>query len=93
LADGLDRGLAGMQDVEWPYDGPDTWIRRAVLLGVPAVTTVAALFAFWPARRGVAALRLAGLVALLILYGTPVTENDPGAPALRGIVLLLLIGA
>ena len=27
LADGLDRGLAGMQDVEWPYDGPDTWIR------------------------------------------------------------------
>ena len=93
LADGLDRGLAGMQDVEWPYDGPDTWIRRAVLLGVPAVITVAALFAFWPARRGVAALRLAGLVALLILYGTPVTENDPGAPALRGIVLLLLIGA
>ncbi len=93
LADGLDRGLAGMQDVEWPYDGPDTWIRRAVLLGVPAVITVAALLAFWPARRGVAALRLAGLVALLILYGTPVTENDPGAPALRGIVLLLLIGA
>ena len=93
LADGLDRGLAGMQDVEWPYDGPDTWIRRAVLLGVPAVITVAALFAFWPARRGVAALRLAGLVALLILYGTPVTEHDPGAPALRGIVLLLLIGA
>ena len=93
LADGLDRGLAGMQDVEWPYDGPDTWIRRAVLLGVPAVITVAALLAFWPARRGVAALRLAGLVALLILYGTPVTENDPGAPALRGIVLLLLIAA
>lgn len=93
LADGLDRGLAGMQDVEWPYDGPDTWIRRAVLLGVPAVITVAALFAFWPARRGVAVLRLAGLVALLILYGIPVTEHDPGAPALRGIVLLLLIGA
>lgn len=93
LADGLDRGLAGMQDVEWPYDGPDTWIRRAVLLGVPAVITMAALFAFWPARRGVAALRLAGLVALLILYGTSVTENDPGAAALRGVVLLLLIGA
>ena len=93
LADGLDRGLAGMQDVEWPYDGPDTWIRRAVLLGVPAVITVAAVLAFWPARRGVGALRLAGLVVLLILYGTPVTENDPGAPALRGLVLLLLIGA
>ena len=93
LADGLDRGLAGMQEVTWPYDGPDTWIRRSILLGVPALLTVAAMLAFWPARRGVAALRIAGLVTLLILYGTPVTENDPGAPALRGLVLLLLVGA
>ena len=54
LADGLDRGLAGMQDVEWPYDGPDTWIRRTVLLGVPAVLTMAAaarLLAGPPGRR------------------------------------------
>jgi protein-glutamine gamma-glutamyltransferase len=93
FADGLDRGLAGMQDVEWPYDGPDTWIRRSILLGVPALLTVAALLAFWPARRGLGALRMGGLVTLLILYGTPVTENDPGTPALRGLVLLLLVGA
>jgi transglutaminase-like putative cysteine protease len=90
LTDGLDRGLAGMQDVEWPYDGPDTWIRLSVLLGVPALVTVAAALSFWPARRP-AALRMAGLVTLLILYGTPVTEHDPGRPALRGLVLLLLI--
>ena len=93
FADGLDRGLAGMQEVDWPYDGPDTWIRRSILLGVPALLTVAAMLAFWPARRGVAALRIGGLLTLLILYGTPVTENDPGAPALRGLVLLLLVGA
>ena len=93
FADGLDRGLAGMQEVTWPYDGPDTWIRRSILLGVPALVTVAAMLAFWPARRGAAALRIAGLLTLLILYGTPVTENDPGAPALRGLVLLLLVGA
>jgi protein-glutamine gamma-glutamyltransferase len=93
LWDGLDRGLAGMQEVEWPYDGPDTWIRRSILLGVPALLTLAALLAFWPARRGAGALRVAGLVTLLILYGTPVTENDPGAPALRGLALLLLVGA
>ena len=91
FADGLDRGLAGMQDVVWPYDGPDTWIRRTILLGVPALLTVAVALAFWPARRGVVGLRFAGLVTLLILYGTPVTENDPGAPALRGLALLLLI--
>ena len=93
LADGLDRGLAGMQEVEWPYDGPDIWIRRSILLGVPALLTLAAMLAFWPARRGASALRIGGLVTLLILYGTPVTENDPGAPALRGLVLLLLVGA
>ena len=91
LADGLDRGLAGLQGVEWPYDGPDVWIRRTVLIGAPALLAIAATLAFWPARRGVAALRFAGLVALLLLYGTAVAEHDPGAPALRGLALLLLI--
>jgi transglutaminase-like putative cysteine protease len=91
LTDGLDRGLAGVQGVDWPYDGPDAWIRRTILLGAPALLAIAATLAFWPARRGVAALRIAGLVALLLLYGTAVTEHDPGAPALRGLALLLLI--
>ena len=36
LTDGLDRGLAGVQGVEWPYDGPDEWIRLTILLGRPA---------------------------------------------------------
>ena len=93
LTDGLDRGLAGVQGVDWPYDGPDEWIRRTILLGAPALLAIAATLAFWPARRGAAALRIAGLVALLLLYGTAVTEQDPGAPALRGLVLLLLIAA
>ena len=91
LTDGLDRGLAGVQGVDWPYDGPDAWIRRTVLLGAPALLAIAAMLAFWPARRGAPAMRIAGLVALLLLYGMAVTEHDPGAPALRGLVLLLLI--
>ena len=81
-----------MQGVDWPYDGPDEWIRRTVLLGAPALLAIAATLAFWPARRGAAALRIAGLVALLLLYGTAVAEQDPGEPALRGLALLLLIG-
>jgi transglutaminase-like putative cysteine protease len=93
LTDGLDRGLAGVQGVDWPYDGPDLWIRRTILLGAPAMLAIAATLAFWPARRGAAALRIAALVALLLLYGTAVTEQDPGAPALRGLALLLLIAA
>lgn len=91
LTDGLDRGLAGVQGVDWPYDGPDEWIRRTILLGAPALLAIAATLAFWPARRGGPALRIAGLMVLLLFYGTTVTEHDPGAPAMRGLVLLLLI--
>jgi protein-glutamine gamma-glutamyltransferase len=91
LTDGLDRGLAGVQGVDWPYDGPDVWIRRTILLGAPALLAIAATLAFWPARRGAGMLRTLGLVALLLLYGTAVTEHDPGAAAMRGLALLLLI--
>jgi transglutaminase-like putative cysteine protease len=93
LFDGLDRGLAGVEGVEWPYSGPERWIRLTVLLGAPALLTIGATLAFWPARRWTAVLRVGGLVALLLLYGAAVAEHDPGAPALRGLVLLLLVGA
>jgi transglutaminase-like putative cysteine protease len=93
FADGLDRGLAGVEGVEWPYGGPEEWIRLSVLLGAPALLTIAALLTFWPARRGTAILRAGGLITLLLLYGTAVAEHEPGAPALRGLVLLILVGA
>jgi protein-glutamine gamma-glutamyltransferase len=93
FADGLDRGLAGVQGVDWPYDGPDEWVRRTIFLGAPALLAIGATLAFWPTRRGATFLRGAGLVALLLLYGTAVAEQDPGLPALRGLALLLLVGA
>ena len=91
LIDGLDRGLAGVQGVEWPYDGPDEWIRLTILLGAPFLLSIAATVAFWPARRAAPALQAAGLVVLLLLYGAAVTENDPGRPLLRGLGLLVLV--
>ncbi|HEX2232178.1 MAG TPA: transglutaminase domain-containing protein [Thermoleophilaceae bacterium] len=93
LIDGLDRGLSGIQAVGWPYDGPDPWVRLTTLLGPPLLLALAAAFAFWPARRGAGVLRAAGLVLLLVLYGTAVTEYDPGQPVLRGLVLLVLVAA
>ncbi|HEX2126492.1 MAG TPA: transglutaminaseTgpA domain-containing protein, partial [Thermoleophilaceae bacterium] len=93
LFDGLDRGLAGVESVEWPYDGPDEWIRLAILLGAPVLVAIAAAVTFWPARGGRPVLRFAGLVVLLLLYGTAVTEHDSGQPLLRGLGLLLLVAA
>ncbi len=93
LADGLTRGLEGVQTVDWPYAGPDEWIRLTILLGAPALMAAAAALAFFPVRSGGRVLRMGGLVLLLVLYGTAVTEHDPGAPLLRGFVLLALVGA
>jgi transglutaminase-like putative cysteine protease len=91
--DGIDRGLAGVEGVEWPYGGPEEWIRLTVLLGAPALLTIASLVTFWPARRAEPVLQIAGLITLLLLYGAAVAEHDPGQPLLRGLVLLVLVGA
>jgi len=93
LANELDRGLSGIRTVEWPYAGPDESVRLAILLGAPLLLTIAAALSFWPAGRGAGALRGAGLVVLLLLYGTAVTEHDPGEPLRRGFVLLILLAA
>jgi transglutaminase-like putative cysteine protease len=93
LTDGLDRGLGGVQGVNWPYDGRDWWIRTTILLGAPFLLAIAATLAFFPSRRGASLFRAAGLVVLLVLYGTAVTEHDSGQPLLRGFVLLVLVGA
>ena len=93
LADGLIRGLEGIQTIDWPYAGPDEWIRLTILLGAPALMAAAAALAFFPVRAGARVLRLGALVLLLVLYGTAVTEHDPGAPLLRGFALLVLVGA
>ena len=48
LGDGLDRGLEGIQTVDWPYAGPDEWIRLTILLGAPLLLVAAAALAFFP---------------------------------------------
>ncbi len=93
LGDGLHRGLEGVQSTDWPYQGPDEWVRLTILLGAPLLLAVSAVLAFFPVARGARFLRMGSLVLLLVLYGTAVTEHDPGAPLLRGLVLLGLVGA
>jgi protein-glutamine gamma-glutamyltransferase len=93
LVDGLDRGLAGIQSIEWPYSGEDEWVRRTILLGAPFMIAVAAALAFFPFRPAASALHAAGLGVLLAVYITAVSEYDPGEPLLRGLVLLVLVAA
>ena len=93
LAAGVDRGLAGMRTVSWPYGGEDEWVRLVIVLGAPAGLVAAAALAFWPVRRGAGVLRTLGLIVLLALYATAVTEHDPGEPLLRGLLLLMLVAA
>jgi transglutaminase-like putative cysteine protease len=89
----LDRGLSGIRTVTWPYAGPEHAVRLAILLGAGPLLALAGALSFWPARRGRAALRLGGLVSLLSLYATAVTDHDPGAPLARGLVLFALVAA
>ena len=93
LVNEIDRGMSGIRNVSWPYSGPDEAVRLTILLGAPLLLSLAAALAFWPVRRGAAVSRALALVALLVLYGLPVTEYDPGEPLLRGAVLLGLVAA
>ena len=93
LANELDRGLSGLRTVAWPYAGPDESVRLVIILGAPLLLALAAALAFWPRRGRGAILRAVALLALLVLYGLPVTEYDPGAPLLRGAALLALVAA
>jgi protein-glutamine gamma-glutamyltransferase len=92
LATLIDRSLLGVQTVDWPYDGPDAWVRTTILLGAPPLLTAAAACAFWPAPpEARAPLRATALVALIALYAIAVTTQDPGSPILLGLLLLALI--
>jgi protein-glutamine gamma-glutamyltransferase len=94
LADQLDHALLGIQGVDWPYDGPDEWIRVTILLGAPLLLTTAAALAFWPASPETRPpLRGAALVLLIAVYALAVTTNSPGSPSLFGALLLVLIAA
>lgn len=93
LADGIARGLTGVRTLEWPYDGPDAWVRLTVLLAIPVTLAAAAALTFWPARRGALPLRAGGLGVLLALYGVAVAQHDVGAPLVQGAMLLALLAA
>ena len=79
--------------IDWPYGGPDEWVRLTILLGAPLLLARRGRARLLPGAPRGPRLRMARSSLLLVLYGTAVTEHDPGAPLLRGLVLLVLVGA
>jgi hypothetical protein len=98
LADRISGGLNAAGSVtQWPYDGPNRWLRLTALLGASLSLTAAAGLAFWPRRRGrgdgAVGLGVVPLVLLVSLYGVAVAARPFDADGLRGLGLLAGIAA
>ena len=92
LAGNVGDGIGRLGGVDYPYTGGDHWARLAVMLALPVLLAASALLAFWPGRRRRGA-GIAALVLVLAGYGYAATLSPPGAPLLRGLVLLGLVAA
>lgn len=96
LEDRISGGLSVVGSVsEWPYGGPNVWLRLTTLLAAPLAATLAAALAFWPPRRAgtVPGLRFAGLVPLVTLYVVASAGRSFGHQGVRGLALLAALAA
>lgn len=93
LQDRVSGGLSVVGGVsEWPYKGPNVWLRLTTMLAVPLVLVPAAAAAFWPRSRDDRSLgRAIALVLLVALYGVAVAARPFEHQALRGIGLLVCL--
>ncbi len=89
----LDPALARINEIELPYAGGAEWVELAILLLAPLLTWLAAVLAFWPARRGENRRQLLALISLVLLYGIAVGwDSRPGELGL-GLGLFALTAA
>jgi transglutaminase-like putative cysteine protease len=95
LGAGVDRGLRGLGNGEFPYDGANDWARLVILLALPLWLGLAASLLFWPARAAIGARHLLALAVVLVAYGIAITANPSGdgAPLLRGSILFCGVAA
>jgi hypothetical protein len=96
LGDRVSGGLSVVGGVtEWPYDGPNVWLRLTTMLAIPLVIVTAAAMTFWPRSRddNSAAGRGVALVLLVALYAVAVAARPFEHQALRGIGLLACLAA
>jgi hypothetical protein len=93
LTDRISGGLSVVGSVsEWPYNGPNVWLRLTTLLAAPLALTLASVAAFWP-RSERSRSRPLALILLVALYGVAVASRPFGHQALRGLGLLVCLAA
>ncbi|MEA2245138.1 MAG: protein-glutamine gamma-glutamyltransferase, partial [Solirubrobacteraceae bacterium] len=97
LSDRVSGGLSVVGAVpEWPYSGPNVWLRLTTVMAAPLCLTLAAAIAFWPSSAGVKdgrGLRFGALAPLVGLYGVAVAARPFDHQTLRGIGLLACLAA
>jgi protein-glutamine gamma-glutamyltransferase len=95
LGDRVSGGLSVVSAVtEWPYAGPNVWLRLTTLLAAPLVLVLASAFVFWPRpRQARTVYRGFALILLVALYAVAVAARPFDHQALRGVALLLCLAA
>jgi len=92
LIQGIVDGIGAIPGTFVPYRGGDEWVRRTLLLGGTALTSIAVLQAFWPRERGGApGSAAAATVSLGTLYAVPVISHTTSRPFLSGALFTLLL--
>jgi transglutaminase-like putative cysteine protease len=90
---GIGQASAAFQISEWPYAGPDEWIRLGTLLVAPPVICLAGALAFWPTRGERSAPVALAAATLVGLYAAAIAQGQPHAPLVAGLLLLSGVAA
>lgn len=101
---GLQQGIEALPQLLVPYSQPDDWPRIAILLGGALLLVLGCVLALTPGRQGIplrdgapfgggVTLRLLAAVPLVAAALVPPAIMKPDAPALEGLVLMVLLAA
>lgn len=101
---GLQQGIEALPQLLVPYSQPDDWPRIAIMLGGALLLVLGCVLALTPGRQGVplrdgtpfgggVGLRLTAAIPLIAAALVPPAIMKPDAPALEGLVLMVLLAA
>lgn len=95
LGDRVSGGMASVGKVsEWPYAGPNLWLRMTAVLVAPIALALASALAFWPRRSSTGDdARALALALLVALYAVAVAARPFDGQGLRGLALLGCLAA